>query len=237
MKIFHRINKSLRFLGVQIKKYPNVDLRRRLALMKLHNIEMVFDVGANIGQYANELFYNNFEGEIHSFEPMNYEFQVISKAARNLNKWSVHNFALGDKTEKLEINVSQNKFSSSILTLTNVHIAAANESVIIGKEAIEVKRLDEFVKEIQVSDKNLMLKIDTQGYEYNVLLGAGDYLDQFKLIQVELSLVKLYEGEKDFQHIIDFLRKRNFKLVSIEPGFYNEFSGELLQFDGIFCRI
>lgn len=237
MKIFHRINKSLRFFGVQIKKYPNVDLRRRLALMKLHKIEMVFDVGANIGQYANELFYNNFKGEIHSFEPMNSEFQVISKAARNLSKWSVHNFALGDKTEKLYINVSQNKFSSSILTLTNVHIEAANESVIIGKEAIEVKRLDEFVKEIQVGDKNLMLKIDTQGYEYNVLLGAGDYLDQFKLIQVELSLVKLYEGEKDFQQIIDFLRKRNFKLVSIEPGFYNEFSGELLQFDGIFCRI
>jgi FkbM family methyltransferase len=236
MKIFHLLNKVLRNFKFQIKQYPNSDLRRRFSLMKKYNIDFVFDVGANKGQYAKELIFNKYYGDVHSFEPLSEEFAIITRESKYYKNWKVYNYALGEKSAELTINVSKNKVSSSILPLTNEHLNAASESIVIGTQNILVNRLDDVMKNFNINKRNLMLKIDTQGYEYNVLLGAGDYLEKFQIIQIELSLRTMYRGEKNYLQIIEFLSKYNFRLASIEPGFYDEKSGELLQFDGIFCK-
>jgi len=81
-----------------------------------------------------------------------------------------------------------------------------------------------------------MLKIDTQGYERRVLDGAERSLESVVLLQLEMSLVPLYEGETLFHEMCPLLHQKGFRMVSIEPGMKDEKTGHLFQVDGIFQR-
>ena len=81
-----------------------------------------------------------------------------------------------------------------------------------------------------------ILKIDTQGYEYEILKGSKKALKKIKLVQIELSLVELYQGQKNLEKIIEFLKKNKFQIWSIVPGFKNKRNGRLLQYDIIMFR-
>jgi hypothetical protein len=82
----------------------------------------------------------------------------------------------------------------------------------------------------------LYLKIDSQGYEHHVIQGAKPLLDSIKLIECELSLTPLYEGQYLFQDMIDILGGIGFRPVHFEPVFSDWKTGHCLQADGIFVR-
>jgi hypothetical protein len=81
-----------------------------------------------------------------------------------------------------------------------------------------------------------MLKIDTQGYEKEVLIGAKNSLKDIFLLQLEMSLVPLYKNELLFLEFIDFLGREGFRLYSFEQGFSDPVNGRMLQLDGIFIN-
>ena len=116
------------------------------------------------------------------------------------------------------------------------HIISAPESEYIAKEKIQIKKMDSIFHLFFEDGDNIMLKIDTQGYEKNVLLGAQDVLSNIKIIQVEMSVVPLYENEILFIEMINFLDSKGFELFSLENGFSDEKTGKLLQLDGIFIN-
>ena len=115
------------------------------------------------------------------------------------------------------------------------HVIGDPTSKYINKEIIETIRLDDIFDKYCIS-KNVLLKIDTQGFEKFVLLGSINSLNKIKMIQVEMSLVSLYEGSWLFDDIKSFIEKHGFNLVSIENGFYNNETGVLYQVDGVFVR-
>ena len=80
--------------------------------------------------------------------------------------------------------------------------------------------------------------MDTQGYEEQVLAGVARNLSKITAIQLELSLVELYDGEVLYDALIKHLNEAGFKLWNLLPGFRNSKSGQLLQVDGFFlnCR-
>ena len=80
------------------------------------------------------------------------------------------------------------------------------------------------------------IKIDTQGYEMEVLKGAESTLRLASGIKVEVSIAPLYEGQPDYLSLIEFIRSAGFSLWSIEPGFSDPKTGRLLQFDAVFFR-
>jgi len=81
-----------------------------------------------------------------------------------------------------------------------------------------------------------LLKMDVQGYEEAVLRGAHRSLSMVRGVQLELSLVPLYEGAWSFSDAVEHFQASGFELVSLEPGFYDHSTGRLLQVDGIFMR-
>ena len=81
------------------------------------------------------------------------------------------------------------------------------------------------------------LKIDTQGFEENVLKGAESSLNHIDTIQLEMSLIPLYRDEPLFDEMYHFLYQKGYRLIAIEAGFTDEETGQLLQFDGIFHRM
>lgn len=80
------------------------------------------------------------------------------------------------------------------------------------------------------------MKIDTQGYENMVLNGALDSLKKIKIIQIEMSLIQTYEGTLSFEQMIEKLTALGFKLISIESGYYDKKTGNLLEVDGVFIK-
>ncbi|MDX1547792.1 MAG: FkbM family methyltransferase, partial [Rhodothermales bacterium] len=80
------------------------------------------------------------------------------------------------------------------------------------------------------------LKLDVQGYERHVLDGAARALPQILGLQLEMSLVPLYDGETPFHEMLTVLDGLGFTLMSVEPVHADARTGQLLQVDGIFFR-
>lgn len=234
MLVIKMLNNILRLVGAEIVRYPNKENYRRKIFLESNHISLVLDVGANIGKYSKSLRENGYRKKIISFEPLSQAYLKLEQTASKDKDWTPLNFALGSSDEELEINVSENLDSSSILSMLPSHLKSAPESKFIGKEKIKIKKLDSIFNDYcEVKDK-IYLKIDTQGFEKHVLNGALKSITKIFAIQIELSLVQLYEASPTYLEIIEFMSKNNFELCGVEPGFSDYQNGRVLQFDGLF---
>ncbi len=233
------INHFLNHIGYKVDKYKpsnSFDLfLKRIITDK--SINVVIDVGANIGQYAEIIFDLGFKGEIYSIEPLHEPYSILIKKSKKFDNWTIlPRMAVGNYDGEIEINVSKNSFSSSVLDIREEHVKAAPESMFISQEKVVIKKLDSIFTKNMINDSSILLKIDVQGYEENVLYGAEFVINFIKIIQIELSLVPLYENQKLFKEMINLIESKGFRLYNIIPGFSDENTGEMLQFDGIFVR-
>lgn len=208
----------------------------RYSIYQSRGIERIIDIGANTGQFAQLMRKLGYSGRIQSFEPMKFEYNQLLKNSRRDNNWEVFNFGLGEFNEDVEINVSQNSYSSSLLELTDIQLQGDSASIKIKTEPIRLVNFQTHFKNDRFSDR-VALKLDVQGYELVILKSIEDILSSFVLIQLEVSLKELYQGESLYFTIDEFLRNNKFELVSVEPGFYNRQTGEMLQSDFIYARL
>jgi FkbM family methyltransferase len=142
----------------------------------------------------------------------------LKKASLKDNNWLVNNYALGNEDIKSMINVAGNSFSSSILNMLPTHLKSEPESIYIAQEEIEIKKIDSIFNSFCNKEDRVMIKIDTQGYEKNVIDGATESLNNIKIIQLEMSILPLYENEILFIEMINYLDKKGFQLFSLENG-------------------
>lgn len=211
-------------------------VRQQLDLLKRHNINLIFDIGANTGQYGQRLRKLGFKGRIVSFEPLPDAFQQIRKLAYQDEDWSVVNTAMGNFTGEAIINVSRNSYSSSMLDVLPAHLESAPESAYVDKVNVSVQTVDALIDQYYSKDSRLYIKIDTQGFEKEVFDGSLQSLDKISGFQMELSLVPLYKGETLMQDMVNLLREYGFNLMLIEGGHCNYDTGEILQVEGYFFR-
>lgn len=237
-KIKHTFQNILKKQGLKISQFPEPEKRRRFKIMQYFNIDLVLDIGANIGSYGKELREMGYKGRIISFEPTESAYQILSKKCQIDTDWDCQKIALGFDTGTTKINISRNSKSSSILKILPLSIESAPDSQFVKKEDITIKRLDDIFWEICKPENNVMLKIDTQGYEEMVLKGAEESLDRIDVIQLELSFEPLYEKEKTFFEMVQVMDKLGYEMYSLETelSFTNPETGKLLQVDCIFCR-
>ena len=228
------IKKILRKNGIIIKRYPETDIVRRMKLVRRKKIDTLLDIGANSGQYATQMREHGYKGNIVSFEPLKDTFEELKATSIKDNNWLVNNYALGDENVTSLINVSGNSVSSSILNMLPSHLNSAPESKYVDKEKIQIKKLDSIFDSFCGVGNKVMMKIDVQGFEKNVLDGADESLNNIEIIQLEMSVVPLYENEMTFIDMINYLDDKGFKLFSLENGFHDSHTGKLLQVDGIF---
>lgn len=232
------VAKQIRKRGYEITRTGysdknSVTYRKILAQFKINHI---IDVGANEGQFAQNMRRLGFDGDISSFEPLSNVFKKLSENSAGDNKWHVYNLALGDKDEQQEINVSKNTVSSSFLEMLPEHIKQEPDSVVVTKQEISLKRTDTIWKEYDFSPFEVLLKLDVQGYEKKVLDGAVESLKHIRIVQLEMALIPLYSGELLLPDMIRYMDSRGFKLYNLMAGFSNFETGQLFQVDGIFAR-
>jgi FkbM family methyltransferase len=199
--------------------------------------DTVFDIGANEGQYAISLRKCGFRGRIVSFEAIPSVHTVLAAAAAKDPDWVVAPCcALGRAAGEARINLAGNSVSSSLLPMRAAHLSAAPESKYIGVATTRMERLDQIAVPLLPKQGRLLLKIDTQGYEEEVLAGAEGILKDVAALQLEMSLLPLYEGAPSFRRILELCEALGFELHGLIPGFYERKTERLLQADGLFLR-
>ncbi len=174
---------------------------------------------------------------ILSFEPLTDAHERLIQAANGGAAWKVApRMAIGTFNDEIEINVAGNSTRSSILRMCVAHESAAPQSRYVASEMVPLNRLDNVAHPFIEQSRSLLLKMDTQDYEIPVLEGAELLLLRACGIQLELSLVPLYEGQMLYRKVIDWIAGKGFELWSVTPGFVDQNSGRMLQMDGVFFR-
>ena len=213
-------------------------IARKIRLFEYLGNDVVLDVGASKGQFAENLRSEiGYKNKIISFEPLCASFRELESKASKDDLWEVCNYALGDIDAEQEINVSENSYSSSFLEILPSHIKAAPYAKFVGKEQVQIKTLDSIFNDICSVGQKIYLKIDTQGFERQVLNGAENSLKNIQCIQMEMSLEQLYQGELRIDETIEIMKEKGYRLISLEPGFSEWKTGRLLQADGIFSHV
>jgi len=224
------IQRRLRRVGVDVESArirPTV-----IDFVVDRGIDVVLDVGANVGQFAGSLRSNGYRGKLISFEPVGSAYQALATTAKADGNWEAHNFALGAVEETATINVSDASVFSSILTSTSVATDYTHAAAVTHTEAIEVRRLDDVLPTVPA---NTLLKIDTQGYERQVLDGARHALSMVKGVLLELPIIHLYQGTWQFHEALAYMAGAGFVVAQIHPvNFHHVDEMSLLEVDCLF---
>ena len=201
-------------------------------------IGYVIDVGANEGQFAQSIRQSGFNGGITSFEPLTDAHKKLCANALTDPKWIIYKrVACGANGGQIIINIAGNSASSSFKKMLPAHLNAAPYSLTVGKQKVDVITLDSEIQKWKEVGVPIFLKIDTQGYEEEVLAGADLTIKLVVAVQIELSLVELYQKQELFDYFLEYFRKREFMLFDVIPGFSDPKTGQLLQFDAIFVKV
>ena len=121
--------------------------------------------------------------------------------------------------------------------MTDKHIIADTNSSYLKTEEVPVRRIENLAKEILPKNYNAFLKIDTQGFEKQVLDGSKGILKNIKGLQVEMSFDELYEGELTFSTMLDYIKGLGFTLCHIENGFKNQKTGNFYKLMVFFINL
>ncbi len=231
----HQAFRSVGYDFVRFAPGPHPLVRRRL-LFKTFAIDLVLDVGANEGQFGSQLREMGYGGEIISFEPLASAFEQLSRTAYIDGAWRALPIALGADNSQALLNVAGNSQSSSLLDMLPAHRQASSSSKFTGQQVADVRTLDSLMSQLCPQPRNICLKIDTQGFEMQVLEGAAQSLPQIATLQLEMSLVPLYRDAPLFADMLAHLTSQGFELVSLESAFTDGATGRQLQLDGMFHR-
>jgi FkbM family methyltransferase len=236
------LKRFFRVCGLEVRRLrgSNSDHQVLKDVLRASGAEVILDIGANLGQFALLAFEVGFRGSVVSFEAQPEVHRALTaRAAAHAGpaKWIVAPCsALGSTSGTVEMNISENSLSSSLLPMRREHAEAAPSSRYISKRQVKLERLDDAAARVVPPDASLFMKIDTQGYEREVLDGASGLLGRTVAIQVELSLVSLYEHAPSLVEMVMYLEDRGFQMFGLVPVFRDDRDGRLLQVDGVFIR-
>ncbi len=201
----YRVDKVNNFSGVNLFK----DLQK---LIK-KDAPICLDVGANIGQTIDSLQKAFRKPSIYAFEPSNKTFQIL-KTKEFSTQVFLYNKALGKEKESREFINYNNSVLSSFLPMDSDEENRFREVGVNNKEVVEIETIDRFLKNENIKEVDL-LKIDTQGFDLEVLLGARNALQNgcVRNVLIELNFVKMYEGQSSPETIIQLLKENHLSLI------------------------
>ena len=211
------IRHGLRHIGLDVKRAGGFK-GDTMDFAANRNIDLVLDVGANEGQFSEALRARGYRGRIISFEPIPAVYRILARKAAMDGRWEAHNIALGEKAGDATINVAKASVFSSLLPPSAAAVQHEPDAAVTHAEPIHVRRLDEIGLDLT---GNVLLKIDTQGYERQVLEGAEGVLPRMKGVLMELPLINLYEGNWSLPDAVIFMAASGFVPAQIHPVSYH----------------
>lgn len=199
--------------------HERVHLRRFFAHF---DVDCVFDVGANAGQYATMLRDNvGFRGSIISYEPIPELVGRLRILSANDPNWHIEALALDREAGLAAFHVmAESEFSSfHIPSADQPKFTSAFNRIVRDVQVMRATVADEFAKwQSRLGFMRPFLKMDTQGNDYAVVKGAGKVMRNFVGLQSELAIRKLYADSIDFTEAIAAYQEHGFELSALVPN-------------------
>lgn len=226
------VNSILRRFGLEIRRTRRY---RAYGWLRGWGICTVLDIGANVGQFASLIHGILPEARLYSFEPLDDCYQQLAKRMGHVKTFVGFKLALGDKNGREQIYRNDYTPSSSLLPVDDLLTKSFPFASSVTPQEIEIRRLDDLACECALVEPILM-KIDVQGLEDKVILGAERVLGRTSVVIVETSFKRLYKGQALFDQIYRLLSDRGFIYMGSEHDIRNPKDGTLLQSDAVFLR-
>jgi FkbM family methyltransferase len=155
-----------------------------------------------------------YEGLIVSFEPVQANFDLLSEKSKNDPKWYVHDFALGSEDAKRSIKVIRATALSSFLEPDD----SSEYYKADHREDAKMRKMDSIIDDLKRlhQPQRIFIKIDTQGHDFQVIVGAERTLADVLGIQMELAVKPTY------REMLSYLRcsERCIKEVLTWQGYF-----------------
>lgn len=239
--LFDAVQGLLHRGGVHISRWPAKSRfdRDLLAALDRFAVNVVIDVGANRGQYACHLRRLGYRGRIISFEPVAEVYATLEQIAHSDEQWVTKRLALGASAGVLPIHVADNPvFSSFRQSKADAPPKFLRGLTYVSTEAVRVERLESVLRECinGIEQPAVLLKIDTQGFDLEVIEGAGESIRGIDVLQLEIPVRALYEGVPSLPAVFERLVALGFGVVSLTPVSRDDL-GCVVEYDGLFQRI
>jgi FkbM family methyltransferase len=233
------INYLINMFGYEIlkkKKIQTINNHLQYIFTKL-KIDYVIDVGANEGQFALSLRRNNYKGDILSFEPASKPFKKLVENSKNDAHWYVKNIALGEKKELRKMNVFEASDLNSFYEASELGKNRFNKGMKkIETETIEIKTLDSVLKKIDLKNKNIFLKMDTQGFDISVFRGTNKHMSKISGLMSEIPIQKIYKITQSYHDILKEYEAQKFQISAIFPVSQNKKNHTAIEFDCVMIK-
>ena len=197
----------IRQKGVSIDNFLNLNQPWLLQA----NINTVFDIGANVGQFAILIHEVLPTARLYSFEPLENCYEELKKRMKEVNNFNAFNVALGDTNGALTFRRNKHLPSSSVLRMTDLHKQNYPHTTKDTLIKVRCVKLDDIAKDLKI-EGNLLIKIDVQGFEDKIIAGGGNTIKQATILIIETSFQTLYISQPLFEDIYDSL-KEDFKYI------------------------
>lgn len=222
------------------------DVRKRLKAAHHRDLQtggipfdIIIDVGANVGQFARESLEMYPTAKIFCFEPLAAPFLKLTEwAATQHGNIQCYQMALGEHIGEIDMHLNESFTpSSSVLTITDRCIELYPLTCVDKSVSVTISTLDKVMGDVHLdASKNILLKLDVQGFEDRVLNGAGNTLSMCNAVMLEVLMDNLYEGQARFVDIVTLLHRHGLQYAGNVKQFYSP-DGRVVFVDALFLRV
>lgn len=191
----------------------------------------IIDAGANVGQSVKKYKEIFPQCIVHSFEPVRKVFDQLKNNVSEYKDVSVYNMALGSQEGKITFYEYDDHVNSSALPMGS----ALSQHNVYRETQVECSTLD-----IQASKNNIghinILKLDTQGFDLEVLKGARKLIEENRvdIVMIEHIVAELYKNSPPYWEQVKFFEDHKFQLVVSYR--LNMDKGVVTWFDSVYKR-
>ncbi|QXP84026.1 FkbM family methyltransferase [Methylococcus sp. Mc7] len=227
---FHQLGADV----IRLKNSP----RETLAGLRQRPFCTVIDCGANEGQFARRISGFFPKARLYCFEPLKEPYSKLEEWAATQNgRVGCFQLALGDHEGQVEMHQhTQHSPSSSLLASTARCHELFPQTRSERSAVVQLTTLDRVLAgQIERMPRDILLKLDVQGFEDRVLRGAGRILGEVSACILEVCLDPLYEGQADFHTLSSLLHDHGLRYAGNLDQCYGE-DGCVVYLDAVFVK-
>lgn len=239
LKIHRRIAAVFGYELIKKRKLNDTLDRHLRNVLDTNRVNLIVDVGANEGQYALARREYGFDGRIVSFEPLRRTFNVLKEQCDDDHNWYAYRLALGSVPAVRTMNrCSSSDFSSLLPPNKFASERFARQTQITSREEVQVTTLAQHWSAIvaDIREPRALLKLDTQGFDMQVLAGAVGILHDVRALQIELSLKPIYEGAPRYLQSLARLEQLGFEVTGLYPVSREKNTLAVIEYDCVMAR-
>ncbi len=197
------------------------------------NPKTIIDIGANKGQFSEACFQLFDKVKIIAIEPDANTSKILKKNLSDKNI-DIISKVISSRIGTINFQINEDSQVSSVLSLGKDRKKFFLNSKVKNIKKLPVSTLDRVInKRVK---KPILIKIDTQGLEYEIIKGAKNILKITKWVILEVPLKKLYKGQKNFDDLNNIMKKNNFSLTGV-LNFHNvPNSDEIMEIDVLYTK-